>query len=70
MSAANHTTRLLNEPEAAAYLGLAPRTLQSWRVRGRGPAYIKAGARVLYRVIDLERWVEAHRRDPEAQAHA
>ena len=49
---------LLDESEAADYLGLSPRTLQNWRVRGGGPDYVKlSGRMVCYRLVDLNDWV-------------
>ena len=51
--------RLMDENETAERLGLSPRTLQAWRVRGGGPQYVKIGRSVRYdpRVIDA--WLEA-----------
>jgi hypothetical protein len=37
-----------NEVQAALFLGLSPRTLQAWRVRGGGPPYLKIGRVVRY----------------------
>lgn len=50
---------LLDEEETAEYLGLSPRTLQGFRVRGGGPDYVKLGSRaVRYRLSDLEEYIE------------
>ena len=35
-------------------------TLAHWRSEGRGPAYVKLGARVGYRGSDLNRFIEAN----------
>lgn len=43
--------------EAAAALGVTTRTLDTWRSEGRGPDFIKAGGRVLYRESDLADWL-------------
>lgn len=40
---ADPTIRLLNEHEAAGYLGLAVATLRRWRWSGDGPEHIKLG---------------------------
>ena len=48
---------LLTTAEASEYLRLSARTLESWRLHGGGPRYVKLGARVLYRQGDLEAWV-------------
>ncbi|MFZ5618835.1 MAG: helix-turn-helix transcriptional regulator [Pseudomonadota bacterium] len=54
--------RLLDEDEAADFLGLSPRTLQGLRVKGGGPDYIKIGSRaVRYRLSDLEDFIEDRR---------
>lgn len=51
---------LLTRPEAAKYLGLRPATLEVWAVKGRGPRFIKLGARaVRYRKSDVQAWVNA-----------
>lgn len=33
-------------------------TLAYWRSVGKGPAWFKAGRRVLYRKSDVERWID------------
>lgn len=45
---------------AAARLGIAVKTLHNKRVYGGGPPFLKLGRRVLYRVSDLDAWMEAH----------
>jgi excisionase family DNA binding protein len=52
--------RLLNTREAAEYVGLAPETLESRRVRGGSPVFVRLGRAVRYRLADLDAWVEAH----------
>lgn len=49
--------RRLNEREAAAELGISFRTLQQWRVRGIGPAFLKLGRSVRYDADALEDWL-------------
>lgn len=52
----------LNTEQAAAYLGtVRPNTLEKWRVIGGGPAYLKVGRSVAYRVADLDAWLDARR---------
>jgi len=55
------STDLLDTEEAAAYLRLPAETLETWRCRRRGPSYLKAGHRVLYRRADLDHWLERGR---------
>jgi hypothetical protein len=46
-------TRYFNNVDAAAYIGLSPRTLEKYRVTGGGPIFRKLGRRVLYVADDL-----------------
>lgn len=55
--------------EAAAMLGVSPRTLANWRTQGIGPAFIRVGAvhsRTLYRLDDLHAWLERNRVETSA----
>lgn len=51
----------LDTREAAAWLGLSPKTLERYRVSGEGPDFRKSGARVRYLLEDLEKWASARR---------
>lgn len=54
---------LLTEKQAAAFLGLAPRTLAKWRVVGGGPPFRKLSKRaVRYKRLDLMEWSDAQLR--------
>lgn len=53
---------LLNTPEAARYLCLSERTLESYRHKGGGPPFIKIGggskqARVRYSKSAMDEWI-------------
>jgi hypothetical protein len=48
--------RLLDTKEAAALIGLSPRTLEKLRSKGGGPEFLKLRRRVLYAERDLESW--------------
>ena len=50
---------ILDEREAAEYLGRKPSTLSKWRMDSRGPKYNKQGSRVSYRKVDLDAWLAA-----------
>jgi len=53
-------TKLINEHEAADYIGHSVRALQNWRVRGGGPKFVKiSGRSIRYRRCDLNDWIEA-----------
>ena len=44
----------LNQIELADRWRISHRTLERWRWVGEGPAYLKVGGRVLYRLEDIE----------------
>lgn len=48
---------LLTEAQAAHLLSLKPCTLQVWRMRGTGPAFVMVGAAVRYRRLTLSAWL-------------
>ena len=51
---------LIDEREAAQFLGYSPRALQNWRARGGGPAFVKVSGRsIRYRRLDLMNWTES-----------
>ena len=53
-------TRHLNQNELSRRWTISPRTLERWRWRNEGPAYLKIGGRVAYRLEDIEAY-EAER---------
>lgn len=57
-NAAGMPPRYLRTPEAARFLGLSGRTLEKHRTYGTGPRYSKLGGRVVYRIDDLQAWVD------------
>ena len=60
LSIANDSDRLLTEVQAAEALSLSVRTLQAWRPRGAGPAFVRAGRAIRYRRRDLLAWMDAN----------
>ena len=56
---------VVDEGGAAARLGIAPSTLRNIRSQGRGPKFCRIGRRIVYRVIDVDAYLEAHLEDPE-----
>jgi predicted DNA-binding transcriptional regulator AlpA len=54
--------QLLSTKEAADYCKLSPRTMEGYRVKGKGPVYYKLGNRVRYSVSDLDDWLARCRR--------
>ncbi|MEH6476823.1 MAG: helix-turn-helix domain-containing protein [Sneathiella sp.] len=52
---------MINETEAAKFVGYTVRALQNWRVRGGGPSFVKNSKRgIRYRRRELIAWAEAH----------
>lgn len=51
---------LFTEIEAADVLNISVRTLQAWRSRFFGPAFVRAGRSVRYRRRDLLTWIDVN----------
>lgn len=49
----NEHNGLLNEKQAAEYLGLSVKTLQGWRQQRKGPNYMKIFRNVRYSLQDI-----------------
>jgi hypothetical protein len=56
MHSNNH---ILNELDAAKYLGLSVSTLRRRRRTRKAPAWAKLGHRIVYRKADLDAFIEA-----------
>ena len=48
--------RHLTQAQLAQRLGVSQRTLEGWRYRGKGPAYLRLEGRIAYRLTDVERF--------------
>jgi len=59
LTATTPTRRFLNEVELEACFGIPRKTLQNWRLLGRGPVYRKFGNSVRYDVTDVESWIQS-----------
>jgi hypothetical protein len=61
-----HPDDVVSRKDAAALIGVSPRTTEDWARDGKGPAFRKFGsgrsARIVYRVGDLLSWLDAQRR--------
>ena len=63
------TRDLIDERQAAEFLGVSPGTLSVWRSTGRYKIpFIKVGHLVRYRPPDLEAWLESRTRTNGATA--
>jgi hypothetical protein len=51
----DYLDRLINENEAAGFIGYTIRALQGWRVKGGGPKFVKVSARsIRYQLLTEE----------------
>jgi predicted site-specific integrase-resolvase len=55
----------LAQKDVARRWGISHRTLERWRMRGGGPAYLKLGERVVYRLKDVEAFEERQLRNKD-----
>jgi len=58
----------LNQVELATRLKISPRTLERWRWTGEGPAFLKIGGRVVYRLEDVEAYEHGRRCESTVQS--
>ncbi len=63
-------TMMLRTTEAAEYVGLRKSTLEAWRVRGDGPAFLKLGKAVRYRREDLDAFINSSVRTSTTERHS
>ncbi len=54
--------RHLNQIDLARRWRVSPRTLERWRWLKQGPAYLKVGNHVVYRIEDVEAYEAEQRR--------
>ena len=56
---------ILTEAEAAEMIvDLKPQTLAKWRLRRKGPCFLKLGGKIRYKVTDIQEWMDSCRVDP------
>ena len=55
------TEKLLTPEALSEHLSVPTTTLANWRYLHRGPAYIRVGRHVRYRVEDVNAWTKARR---------
>jgi predicted DNA-binding transcriptional regulator AlpA len=61
------TSQLLTEAQAAELLQMKAQTLNKWRMRGRGPRYLKLSKKIRYDRADVAAWIAKNAVDPEKQ---
>jgi predicted site-specific integrase-resolvase len=64
------TRTCLNQTELAARWSISARTLERWRWTGEGPAFLKIGGRVVYRLEDVLVYEQARQRRSTADRGA
>ena len=64
----DHHSQALTEHEVARQLGLSVATRRAWRLKGKGPRFVRFGRAVRYMAADVERFVEASVVDPARHA--
>jgi predicted DNA-binding transcriptional regulator AlpA len=60
-------THAMTEQEVAQRLSLSAATLRAWRLRGRGPRYVRFGRAVRYLASDVEQFVRESVIAPDAR---
>ena len=56
--------KLIDEKQAAAWLGCTVSAMRKWRLLGRGPAYCRIGRLIRYNETDLIAFMDANRVQP------
>ena len=64
------TRPCLKQSELAARWTISARTLERWRWTGEGPAFLKIGGRVVYRLEDVLAYEQARQRHSTAERGA
>ena len=54
----------------APLVGVKPGTLEVWRCKGIGPRFIKSGSRVVYRLRDINEYLDSRTRNSTADPGA
>ena len=49
----NNVEKFLTQDDVAALWSISTNTLRKWRWEGKGPKFVKLGARVVYRESDV-----------------
>ncbi len=57
----------MNTRAAAKYMGVAAGTLEQWRCKGKGPAYIRVGGKIVYARSTLTDYLRRHTVEPEGE---
>ena len=55
----DHQSQALNETDVAKRLGLSVATLRAWRLKRKGPRFVRFGRAVRYLSADVDRFIES-----------
>lgn len=61
LSSLQKLPQMLNEKDAAKYLGMSRIWLSQSRMKGKGPEFIRLGRTIRYTVLDLDVYLQSHR---------
>ena len=61
---------VLRTDSAAEYCGSTKSSFEKYRLTGEGPAYIKIGRVVVYKIEDLNTWLSSKRRMSTSEQEA
>lgn len=54
--------KAMTEKDTAAYMCVSEKTLQKWRWQGCGPAFLKVGRLIRYRLEDVDAYLDSCKR--------
>lgn len=60
--------QFIDQKQLARRWVMSPRTLERWRWLREGPAYVKLGGKVVYRLADIEAFEREHLRNAPTRA--
>jgi len=56
--------QLIDEKQASQLMGISPRTLQGYRVKGGGPEFIKLNNKIVrYKICDIQNWINENKKN-------
>jgi predicted DNA-binding transcriptional regulator AlpA len=55
----DHQSQALNETDVAKRLGLSVATLRAWRLKRKGPRFVRFGRAVRYLASDVDRFIQS-----------
>ena len=61
MSVESLNHKFLTRTEAGDYMRLSPKTLAKWAWAGQGPAYFRAGGKVIYAKAEIDSWLDSQK---------